>query len=37
MNDSISKVGGKASLAVVPLLLPPVLEWHKIDKKNGNS
>ena len=24
-------------MAVVPLWLPPVKEWDKIEKKNGNS
>ena len=37
MNYSISIVNIKATMAVVLLWLPPVLEWHKIEKKNGNS
>ena len=37
MNYSISIVTIEATMAVVPLLLPPVLERHKIEKKNGDN
>ena len=37
MNYSISLINVVAIMGVVLLLLPPVYEWHKIGKKNGNG
>ena len=39
MNElySIWIVKIHATMAVVPLRLPPVLEWHETEEKNGNS
>ena len=37
INYSIFMVIIHATLAVVPLWLPHVLEWHETEKKNGSS
>lgn len=36
MNYSISEVTREATMAVITLWLPPVYEWYKTEKKNGN-
>ena len=36
-TDNISTVSIKATMAVVPLQLPPVHEWHIIEMINGNG
>ena len=37
LHIAVSIVNLHETMAVVPLWLPPVLEWHKTEKKNGNS